>query len=204
MTSPTAPPPSESVHRVGDDTWTVTTLPNGAPGWEQREAELADAGTQLALQHRSVWAELGSAPERFFVAVRSAAGCPGWGFAVAVHPSRALPGHHVWRIERAGGVRNEGAAHAGLRALADLARQDRSVLRVDLEILSRDDAVRARLGRAARGAGFRARPGCRCYAHTVAIDLRPPEPEIFRSLHRMARRNVEAIEKLPVAVRAIA
>ncbi len=203
MTSLVVTPPSESVYRVGDDVWTVTVLPGGAPGWEQCEAELGDDGTPLPLQHRSVWTEVGSAPERFFVAVRSGAGRLGCGFAVAVHKSRALPGHRLWRVERAGAAQSDGAVHAGLGALANLARRDRSVLRVDLEILSRDDAVRARLANAARRVGFRMRRRCRCYSHTVAIELRAPETEIFGSLHRMARRNVAAIQKLPVAVRVI-
>ena len=112
--------------------------------------------------------------------------------------SRALPGFRLLRVERFG----EGVprAHwaAAVRALAEVARQEPRVLRVSVEVFSRDDNARATLGELLAQNDFVRAPTTRNWGRTFALDLQPSEDELFGSFSPTVRRAIRSVAKLPV------
>lgn len=169
---------------------------------ERLEQEIQQAGLHVPFAHRCAWARTQRDPSWLLV-VRDEAGVPACALGLLVTRSRSLPGHLLLRSVRFGGGRSEQAAAAGLAALADLARRTPRVLRVYLELFSRDEASLRALGARAEALGFRRPPHPRAYDHTVLLDLAPTEAELFASFHATARRHIRAVDKNPVCVRAI-
>lgn len=171
--------------------------------WESCERSLAAAGVRLPLPHRAEWALARRGVEPLRVGLRAPDG--GWAGAFAMHAaaSRALPGYRLLRIERFGeGVPRTLWASA-VDALAEVARSEPRVLRLSVEVFSREAETRAGLGELLARAGFARMADCRNYSRTLTLDLRPTEPALFASLSRNTRRNIRSVEKLPVQVRTI-
>ncbi len=173
------------------------------PEREECERELLQAGVSVPLYHRSEWARTRSENDSWFLSVRDASGRCCCGFAVEVCRSRALPGHRLLRVERFGAALTDAAREAGVLALAEVARRSSRILRVYLEVFSKDDGIRHAVGRQVLGLGFRHSKKARCYANTVVYDLRADEEELLSSLPRSARRNIRIAERRPVTVRPI-
>jgi hypothetical protein len=170
-----------------------------SPERERCEKDLLVAGVPLALPHRAAWARAQRSADSWFLAVRDGSGTCRGGFAVEVHRSRALPGHLVLRADRLGTSLAGGTANAALAALANLARRNPQILRVNVELFARDTTVRQELGRALATFGFR-RAESRRYTSTPVVDLTPSEDVVFASLSSTARRHIRAASKNPVAI----
>jgi hypothetical protein len=148
--------------------------------------------------------------ESLYVGLRSGAGGAGGAggdyagaFAVDAAPSRALPGYRLLRVERFG----EGLPRAvwadAVDALAELARRGPRVLRLSVEVFSRDGDTRARLGELLARAGFVRATACRNWSTTLALDLQPAEDELFAALRPSARQAIRSVGKFPVQVRVV-
>jgi hypothetical protein len=182
----------------------IEVLPNPDPEREDWERALSASGVVLPLPHRCDWARLRPGQASLFLAIRDAAGRLRNGYGVEVNRSRALPGHVLLRLERFGHWLGEDVREAGVSALAELACRDARVLRVNVEVFSRDPGVRGGLGDCLARHRFVPVQVRRRYADTIAVDLTPEEPAIFASFREMARRNVRKIAKFPVAIRPVA
>ncbi len=181
----------------------IELLRDPGPRRQECEQELDAAGSPLPLPSRCCWAEAHRLAGSWFLAARDSQGrCQG-GFAVEVNRSRALPGHLLLRAERFGSGVSDAVGEAGLEALAGLARANRRILRVNVELFERAAKRRAALEQALRRHGFRQVAVRRRYAQTIAVDLTPDEDQILASFHGMARRNIRKLARGVVAVRTI-
>jgi hypothetical protein len=134
-----------------------------------------------------------------FLLVRDADGRARAGVAVEEVRTRAMPGHVVLRVRRFGGGLPSEVQRAVLEAITSLARNRPRVLRLQLILFSRDgrEAMTATL----REHGFREVRPPSVYQHTLAIDLRPSEEEIFASLGKSSRKRIR--ETMKMGLRAI-
>lgn len=194
---------SERQYHVLGEVFGATAHPGACPEREECERALAAAGVPLPLPHRSIWTSLGAGADSLFIAVRDGSGRYVLGFAGQMTSSRALPGHAILRVERFGGSAGPAACRAGVLALADAVRSHGRILRLHLEVLSRDPQLREAIGQACAAAGYRRARSMRSYAETIAIDLTRDVEEIFASLHPTGRRHIRAVEKNPVEIREI-
>lgn len=163
--------------------------------WEKCEAELLAGRVALPLLHRCVWIRMVGGSESWFLAVRDNSGTCRGGFAIQVERSRALPKHVLLRVRRCGPMGMEGAIEVAFAALAELARLNSWVLRVNIELFSPDSDFRTMAGRSLSALGFRPASEPRSYENTISVDLSPTEDEIFARLSKSARRNIRAIGK---------
>lgn len=155
---------------------------------------LAESGIIQPLPYRCAWLSRQRAGRFLFFSVRAANGAAANGLALTASPSRALPGHVTLLAERFG-PSDDGSREAELRALAEYGKRQSRVLRIHLEIFSRDANLRARIARCAHDLGFKRREKPRVYAETVVLDLTPELAEIFSTLHSTARRHIRSVEK---------
>lgn len=165
------------------------------PQCEQIEGELVKAGVPLPLPHRSAWARAQPESSIWYVGTRDAAGKSACAFTVDITQSRIIPHHLLLRVERFGPALTNEAREASLYALTQCARYHPRVLRVNLEVFSREAEIRRAIERIVMASGFRQRRNSRSYTDTVAIDLTPEKSEIFSCLHKTARRSIRAVEK---------
>ena len=181
----------------------VEVLPEGSPDREACERALAIEGVRLPLPHRIGWPQARRGVASLLVALREPDGRCAAAFGMYSAASRALPGFRLLRVERFG----EGVprAHwaAAVRALAEVARQEPRVLRVSVEVFSRDDNARATLGELLAQNDFVRAPTTRNWGRTFALDLQPSEDELFGSFSPTVRRAIRSVAKLPVQVRSL-
>lgn len=189
--------------RIDQEGYQVQLLAGGSPQHEEAERELLAHGVPLPLPHRAAWARFRPAAGFWFLLVRDSRGECAGGFMVEVSRSRALPGHLLLMSERFGDSLPSPAAAPALGALADLARRDRRILRLDVEIFSPDADRRHALAEALEGAGFSPAPLSRSYPETLTADLALSDEEHLAALSANTRRHVRAINKRPVALRLI-
>ena len=130
-----------------------------------------------------------------FVTVRDVNGSPAFGFTVEVSRSRALMGHLLMRARKFGAASSARAVIAGLEALVAFTRQQRAVLRLYIDVFSRDPGILNAVTNSAPRLGLYKVKRMSSYKDTVVIDLKPEESDIFSSLGRSARRNVRAAGK---------
>jgi hypothetical protein len=119
-------------------------------------------------------------------------------------PSRALPGHQIWHVDRVSDAIPGAHAAALLTAAAAEARRRMRVLRVDASVVARGAAFRAELARAAAEAGYRRTVAQRSYAYTLVFETGRRGSDARRACRGRRGRNVRAVERQPVAVRPIA
>ena len=181
----------------------VEILHDASPARERCEQELLEAGHVMPLMHRCAWTRTVRPGGDWFVCARDETDRCAYGLALEVNRSRAVPGYLLIRCQRIGGSSVAGAAEAALAAVTRLAKAHPRVLRVDLEVFSRDDAVRATLARVLAAQGCRPKPEPRGYAETIVMDLLPDEEEIFAALASKTRRDIKAAAKAGAFTRAI-
>ncbi len=181
----------------------VEVLREGSPGRAACERALGIAGLRLPLPHRSGWPLARRGVWSLLVAFREADG--GWAGAVGLHSaaSRALPGFRLLRVERFGEAMPSALWAAAVDALVQVARQERRVLRLRVEVFSRCEETRARLGEPLRAAGFVRAAATQNWSTTFALDLGPSEDKLFASFSPTVRRVIRSVAKLPVQVRLI-
>ena len=132
--------------------------------------------------------------ESWFLLVRDASGRACAGVAIEVVRTRAMPGYAVLRVEKLGGTLPGEVSSVALEAIAKLARSTPRVLRLQLNVFSRDG--RETIGKTLEELGFREVRPPSSYRHTLVIDLKPSEDEIFASLGKSARRRIRETVKL--------
>jgi hypothetical protein len=189
--------------RVSQDGFEVHLLAGGSQQHEDAERELLGRGVLLPLPHRAVWARFCPAEAFWFVLVRDPQGRAAGGFTLEVSRNRALPGHLTLCGERFGDALPASTGAPALRALADLIRRDRRILRLDLEVFSPDGERRRALGEALAAAGLRPAPLVRSYPETLTSDLLLSDEEHLAALSVNTRRHIRAVHKRPVAIRLI-
>ena len=175
----------------------------GSPQWEECERALANAGIRLPLAHRAGWARVRRGVSSQLVALRGTDGDWVAAFGVYAAASRALPGFRLLRVERFGEAVPRAAWAAAAEALVALARRQPRVLRLSVELFSRDDNTRATLGELLERNGMERAATTRNWGRTLALDLQPSEDQILASFSPTARRAIRAVAKLPVQVRLI-
>jgi hypothetical protein len=174
-------------------------LRDASPEREASERALAAAGVRLPLPHRTGWALARRRITSRYVALRAPSGAYAGAFTVDAAVSRALPGYRLLRVERFGEALAGALWPAAVDALATIARQPR-VLRLTVEVFSRDAAARTRLGTLLAQAGFRQVGIVRNWDRTLALDLQPAEPELLASFSQSARQGIRSVSKAPVKV----
>jgi hypothetical protein len=181
----------------------VRWLHGVTPEREQRERELIDAGCPLPLRSRLAWARAFPEIKTSLLVVEGADG--GFGaIGVEHHPSRAVPGHHVTRVLRAGASLPLRTMPAAVAALADLARRDSRSLRLHLECFSRVPNERHRLGELAREQGFTQLAAATHYEYTLATDLGGRDNAThLASMSQGVRQNIRALTKFPLELRPV-
>jgi predicted ATP-grasp superfamily ATP-dependent carboligase len=182
----------------------VRLLRHPDPERQRCEREILESGIPMPLPSRNAWADVLVDAKSWFLAIEDprTGRCRG-GFALLVDRSRAVPGHLLLRAERIGSNLPPVLQDSAIVAFSRLARQTSRVLRATVEVVTFDDTRRQELGAALTRHGFRRLEQPRNYSQTVVIDLRPDEESIFASLAKKARRDLRAVEKLPVEVRLI-
>ncbi len=173
------------------------------PERERREAELVAAGCPLPLKSRMEWARAYPRIHTSLLVVRDSTATVG-ALGLERHPSRALPGHYIARISRAGAAL-PGETHAvAVEALTEAVKSDSRALRVHFECFSRDAAVRERIGEALARNGFGRQPLVTGYEFTLATDLRAQDDAShLASLAQGVRQNIRALTKFPVVLRPV-
>jgi hypothetical protein len=156
--------------------------------WLQAEKQLADAGVKLSYLHRRAWAECGGEQGSRLVSVRNSENQTLGAIAVRSFPSRTLPGHLFLRVHRFGDSLPETTWAPILSALKSYAQSDARVLRLSIEVFSRDN--RDKIAATLQQAGFVKSEQPRSYRHTLILDLSPPEQELFAGLHKSARNHL--------------
>jgi hypothetical protein len=183
--------------------YSVEVLRDLGPERERWESDLSTAGISLPLTHRLGWARAGFGSASWFLGARDADGRARGGFAIDVSASRALPGHLLLRADRLSVGGDFAALRACIAALGELARRDRRILRVNLELFGRDEAIRLRLSSLLQHYGFTRRVTSRMYDRTLVMDLSRDEEALFASLSASARRNVRELAKQPFTLRVV-
>ena len=170
---------------------------------ERAEKAILAAGVMLPLPHRCSWARAICPHGSLFFAVEDENGADLFGFAAKIVRRRALPAHIQLRVEMFGGTLRTDVLEVALKSLKEYAASNRKVLRVNVEVMSRDRLVRSVIGQYAKALGFCRREKSRSYNRTVVMDLTRDESAIFASLHPTARRHIRITSKKPLAMREI-
>ena len=160
-----------------------------------------DAGLALPIHARSAWiaalgqktssvVALGPAPRDWV--------CCEW------IKRRALPGYFTWRVRRWMPGPDPDATDAVLDALSQRARKDRRILRVDLQLFSRDGESRRAVAEKLRARGFQLGPPTLSYARTLGVNLAGLDKDaVWKGLETPARTRIRNVAKFPVELRPI-
>jgi GNAT acetyltransferase-like protein len=181
----------------------IDVMANGSTEREACELALATAGVRLPLPHRAAWAKTRPDMQSLFVAIRAGDGGCAAAFGLHAAASRALPGFRLLRVERFGEAVPRDFWTAAVAALAAVAHRERRVLRLSVEVFSRDDETRSGLGGLLARSGFTQAPTARNWDKTLALDLQQGPDALLASFSPAARRAIRAVAKLPVQVRLI-
>jgi len=167
------------------------------------ERSLALAGVRLALPHRAGWRLARKGIESLRVLLRAPDGSYAGAFAIQAGLSRAAPGFRVLRVERFGEALPRSLWAAAVDALTEVAHREHRVLRLTVEVFSRDRETRSRLGELLAGAGFVRAPTALNWSTTLVLDLQPTETELFASFSASARRGIRSVQQHPLQVRVV-
>lgn len=155
---------------------------------DDAEKSVLQAGILLPIFHRAVWAANIHCAEPWFLLACDADGRMRGGFAVEQVMTRTMPGHKILRLRRSGGNLPGDVFKAMVEGLNVLVQNSPRILRVDIQVFSagrRDEICRmlAQLG-------YRELEPPTVYRHTLAIDLRSGEEEIFATFRSTCRNQI--------------
>jgi hypothetical protein len=160
------------------------------------ERDLMEAGVPLALSHQAVWSAHVSRAEPWFLQVRDECGRARGGLAVEVVRTRAMPGYVILRVGRCGENMPQEICNFALGSLQRLVAQTPRVLRLQVNVFSREH--RQTIGATLEGLGFREVRPPTSYRYTLAIDLKPTEEEILAGFSKSARKRIRETMKPPL------
>ncbi|AFL89042.1 hypothetical protein Terro_2806 [Terriglobus roseus DSM 18391] len=166
--------------------------------WRAVEADTLRSGTLLPLWHRAAWAATQPQNSSFLVDVPTPTG-PKTSVVVQRDSSRSLPGHVLLRVQRFGHGWPTDTWESTIRQLSEIARSDKSVLRLNLEIFLRGDQESMR--EILRAKGFVPAPP-RSYHHTLTLPVDQSD-EVLLSTRKSLRKRLRDGEKFGVVVRAL-
>jgi FemAB family len=155
---------------------------------DRAEREVLEAGVPLPLSHRAIWSANPYPWEPWFLLVRGANGRACAGFGIEKVWSRTMPGYAILRMRRFGGKLPGEDCRAALEAVNNIARKGPRVLRLQINVFSRDG--REEIGATLKDLGFREVRPPSVYRHTLIIDLKPSEDDIFASFCESARNKI--------------
>jgi hypothetical protein len=167
------------------------------------ERELAHHAVARPLPQRADWQRARGATGTALVVARAADGHPLRSVSASIGMSRALPGHHIYRVERFDASDAAEIDAALLGELVRVARDDARCLRLVVEVFERDRSARARLGASLRRLGFTRSRTTRMYRHTAGIALGRPTAKVLASLPKATRRELRGRATSHVAVCAV-
>jgi lipid II:glycine glycyltransferase (peptidoglycan interpeptide bridge formation enzyme) len=105
-----------------------------------------------------------------------------------------MPGYSIVRVRNFGGGSSEEVRRVALEALLMYARRGARVLRLHVNVFSREE--REEIANLLATLGFRELNPPSSYRHTLAVDLKPSEEELFAALSKSARTRVrECVKK---------
>lgn len=171
------------------------------PLWIELEREMESAGLRSPLFHSSAWAAHDQTSRHRLITLRDPAGNLLPTTAVQIDRSRVLPTYHLLRVLRFGHGLPSSAWEPTIAALVDLAHSDRRVLRLSIDVFSREN--RSEIGSLLARHGFKRSAQPQSYRHTLTVDLRPDPAEILKGMHKTARKNLRAVEKSPLFLRLL-
>jgi hypothetical protein len=171
------------------------------PDREGAEREMLESGIPLPLCHRSEWAENLCNWEPWFVLVRNASGRVCGGVAIDRLRSHALLGYVVLVVKRFGGSLPVEVCKVALTAIARYAKNSPRVLRIQVNIFSRDR--RAEIAEILKELEMREVQPPSSYRYTLVIDLKPTEEEILASFNRNARKRIRELMALSLRAQTI-
>lgn len=178
----------EQVYRCNNSGMTVSLIRELGVQRDNAERELVDAGFLLPLPYRAVWAAHFKRCEPWFLLVTDADGRACAGVGVEQVLTRAIPGYCILRVRRYGDNLPSGVCRVVLDALNDLARKFPRILRIQVQVFSREK--RAQIAGILRGLGFKEVLPATVYRHTLVIDLKPTEEEIFATFNDSGRNKI--------------
>ena len=184
----------ELVHQCNRTGFEAFLIRGLGPERDSAEQQVLQAGLPLPLYHRAIWAYHLKRPNPKFLLVRDASGLARAGFAIEEVRTRSMPWHIILRVGRFGGSLPQDVCDVALEAVACLAKKEPLVLRVQVNILSRNgrQAISEKLGQL----GFSEVRPPSSYRHTLSIDLKPSEDEVFAGLGRSARKRIREVMKM--------
>ncbi len=150
--------------------------------------ELQAACVPIAVTDRAVWATLNRATQPRFLLVRDANGRACGGVAIEESKTRALPGHVILKVKRFGNGLPLEVCRALVEALAAVAKKAPRVLRLQVNVFSRDN--REAIDGIFKELGFGEVQPPSSYRHTLVVDLKPTEDEIFAAFSKSGRISI--------------
>ncbi len=178
----------EIVHQNGQTGLRVSLICGLGSERESAEKELQAAGVPMAIADRAIWATEGRGLQPRFLLARDASGQACGGVAIEESRTRALPGHFVLKVRRFGNGLPIEVCRGLAEAMASVAKKAPRVLRMQVNIFSPDN--REALDGIFREIGFAEVQPPSSYRHTLLVDLKPTEDEIFASFNKTARQCV--------------
>ncbi len=178
----------EQLYRCGASGTSVFLIRGLGSERDEAEREVIGAGIFLPISHRAVWAANLYHLEPWFLLVRDANGRVCGGAAIEQSATRAMPGHKILRLRRTGGNLNGHVFNAMLAGIKVLSHDFPRILRVQVHVFSRNRLEE--IGQTLAGYGYRELLPPTVYRHTLVIDLKPSEEEIFAKINTSGRQNI--------------
>jgi hypothetical protein len=167
------------------------------------ERDLDRLGVPVPLPYRQIAGPVVPARETWLIAIRGREGRCAGALGVNVRAAPYLPGHIVLDVVRLGASLAPAIRRLALETLIDAVRRDPRVLRLTLEVFSRDADDRADYATHLSALGLEPLERRNGYRQTLTLDLRLDENTIFAGFERSARRNVRSLAKQPVTLAPI-
>lgn len=155
---------------------------------KQAEGELLNSGVCLPLPQRAIWAENINHTDSLFLLIRKPSGAAFGGLGVEQIYPRSMPGHSILQVRMFGGNLPSDCRKVTLEALRSVASTMKRVLRLKVNVFSRTD--HEEIAQIMRDLGYCELQERSRYRHTLAIDLRPTEEEIFAAIGKGTRRKI--------------
>lgn len=178
----------------------VLVTPADSADARRAERELDMAGTPVPLTSRPGFQRhLGRPGALSLVALDATGRCLAM-LTMSAAPTRALPGHHMLRIEAVGDSLATPVGVALLEEAARITRARARALRLVVEVECLVDTSRDYLGAALAGLGFHRTPCDRIPDRTIVIDLARDEEAVFAGFGKSTRQNIRAAPKQGLTV----
>jgi hypothetical protein len=173
--------------------------------WKMCEDALDRAEKPLALQSRLAWVNLIAGAQAQLIAVCDENDEPVLAVSILSTPTRALPRHEIWRIERLGLDQPLDAVAYALEVAKTEAHARRRVLQIEAIIVAVDRERRQQISAAAAKLGFRRRdPPLRTYEHTLILDLTSGNADkLLADLPKRTRQKIRLPARRGLEIRVV-